>query len=293
MEQEKEGNEVSAEVKAESSLVARRESFVDRFESEHKPAEEPSLSVVSSDKEEKQEEQSAPSAVKEESAQTESVDKKLTTTEGMVRKEALDEERSRRKRQSQKIKELEKMVEELKANKTTSTDSETTEQGIDPKYEALRRENEALRSKRTTEDVAEKQQKQLEELEGNITKTDKELEDEGYPGFELSRLKVDKVLRQLLADEEIDEVDYLSPEKWKEVYIGKVFDSVANKFGYTKKVEILAEKLKNKEQAAKSVSNPGSKPASPKKEEEEESTPEKEQADYLAWRKQSSPKTRG
>ena len=298
-----EATEKDARIKTEKPVFGaevRRTEFLDHFDGSHASQQiqqesdaltvKGEQSVSSSDKEE-----SAKPVVKEEA-------KASSAPEGYVRKEALDEERSRRKRLSQKIKELEKTYDdkfrELSA-KVTQVPGDGVEKSGDVedlKVTELQNKLRELES-RLGETDEQKQRKAVEaqqaELNERIKKTDDVLRKEGFPGFKLAVREVDEYLRKLLVEEEIDDVDYLNPEKWMEVYREHIFPTVRQEFGLVEKNHIMNEKNKAKEAAARVTSATGIKQEDAKKvEEDNEATPDEERAEYLRFRQSTKPKMR-
>ncbi len=272
-----------------SKVEEQKSAFMERFEDRHTEKDEveqkePEAQPVST-------ENSASSSDKEEIAKPAEV----KTPEGYVRKEALDEERSRRKRESQKRKELEAKIAEFEKKlapiqATANAEPEETDQ---EKIE-LRNRLKALES-RLNDDEESKQRKAVEaqqnELNTKIKSTDESLRKEGYPGFKLAVMEVDSILKQMLANDEIDEYDYLDPNKWQEVYREKVYPVVREQFGIQDKKRILSEKLEAKTNAARVTSSTGIKQEESKKSDEEEAlTPDQEREEYMKFKRQSSPR---
>ncbi len=303
------GNEGQEEQKDEMARVhdveARKDAFMADFESRHLSAkdseEDKDASTEESATPAVKEEAAASAEKKDESVQTPKVeDKKSSVPEGYVRREALDEERSRRKRLSQQKKDLEALVQELKANagQPAATQSEDTAEEDEPEaVKALREENRRLKAEQMDRSKAKEQETAAEanaRIQKQISDVHKELTEEGYPGFKLGVQLVDQKLREMLKNEEIDEVDYRDPKLWKRVYVESIHAEVAKEFGFATKEAIKERKTGAKQNAAKVSSMSGSKDESKKQSDDEDkvSSPEQERDEYLKWKRQSTPKLR-
>lgn len=282
-------------------VEAQKQAFMDHFEKAHSPENQDD----ESDKSEASTEQEkpAPSAEKKDESVQKSKESEKQAPEGYVRKEALDEERSRRKRLSQKLKEFEQTYEqkmkdlEARISKPTSTQSEDTEEEADPKVKALQDEIRNLRElvskTETTKKISDAEERE-QRIAKQIADTDRALKDEGYPGFKLGVHLVDKKLKEMLLADEIDETDYQNPAKWKEVYISAVYSEVAEELGAAKKKTIMNEKTERKKDAAKVTGIVGVKGETKKEsdDEDEELTPEQEREQYLRFKNTVKPKLR-
>lgn len=277
-------------------IEAEKASFLDRFDDSHTIDQESADLAV-------REDQPVSSTVKEESAKPAAKEEvKASVPEGYVRKEALDEERSRRKRLSQKIKELEQTYEskfkDLETRMTSSKADSVEKSNASENAEVLSLQNK-LRDleSRLGETEDQKQRKAVEaqqaELNDRIKKTDEALRKQGYPGFKLAVREVDEHLRELLANDEIDDVDYLNPDKWMEIYKDKVYPTVKQEFGLVDKRQIMEDKTKAKEAAARVTSATGIRQETSKKSEDESDlTPDQEREEYLRFKRESSPRTK-
>lgn len=290
-------NSVAEENKQEKvpQEVARKEAFMAHFEEKHELAEKSEDPAASAEKQD----EPAASAAKDESAQKPKETPKAAP-EGYVRKEALDEERSRRKRLSQKLKDYETRLLELesKSGQSSATQSEdTAEEDMSDKERALIEENRMLKAAQLEREKA-KEQETVQEKQARINKqvseVDKELREQGYPGFRLGAQLVDQKLRALLQDEEIDFVDYQDPKMWKRVYLESIYADVAKEFGFATKQAITEKKNGAKELAAKAASIAGSKNEAKKKvdDEDEEFDARKDHEEAMKLRRDAAPKRR-
>lgn len=211
---------------------------------------------------------SGSSSVKEEVAKKTAADKETNVTK------ALHEEREKRKEANRRLKELraeyDQKIKEL---------SEKVEQAMKPKTEEvyggvddeLRAENLRLRKEREQELERRKQEdavKSQQALSERISKTTKELKEDGFPGFNLALARVDAAIAKRIEEGDILPEDAAKPETWKRVYMEDVYEEVASEFKETKKKDSLEQKLIAK-QKAKLVGNPGSNPVKDSVSEEE------------------------
>lgn len=294
-------------------VEARKNAFMAEFEARHGLSDdelEAKANAEEADAKEQLAEDSASPAVKEEQEVSpdkeapvqmpKAEDKKSSGPEGYVRKEALDEERSRRKRLSQKTKDLEARLKELESKLTVpaATQSEdTAEENLTEKERALLEENRRLKAEQMNVAAKEEQetaaQKQAR-IAKQVSEVDRELREEGFPGFRLGAGLVDQKLKEMLRDEEIDDHDYLDPKMWKRVYKEHVHSEVAQEFGVQTKRDVQERKTKAKENAAKVAPTGGAKDDVKKQsnEEDEEYSAEKERAEFFKFKRDSAPKLR-
>lgn len=189
-------------------------------------------------------------------------------------KKAVDDERERRKATqrrlnelkadyAQKFKDMEAKLEQLAKPKTDEVYG-----GADDDLRAenlrLRKEREQELERRKQEDAVKSQQA----LSERISKTTKELKEDGFPGFNLALTRVDAAIAKRIEEGDILPEDAAKPETWKRVYIEDVYEEVASEFKETKKKDSLEQKLIAK-QKAKLVGNPGSNPVKDSVSEEE------------------------
>lgn len=280
--------------KEEISLsLNNRDKFESQFESVHEQDSKESEEV--SEAPAVKEGQSDSSSVKEEvkggEPKEEIVDK---TTELLKNKEkALHEEREKRKQANLKLRELQERMKEFEkrladATPKASSDVQSETEDSETKTDKLRLKE---LEERVQKDAMQKEQEQATEkrkkLDESILQTDKALKDDGFPGFRIAINEVDKVLKQMFAEGEIEESDYLDPIQWKEVYKTKIYPEVASEFAPAQQEKTLKARMDKKKEAAKVPSAGGSKPEA--KVEATEDEPDTDDVkDYLKFRKKNS-----
>ncbi len=277
---------------------ARKSAFMDDFEGRHLAAKAEEAPEAKAE-EQPTDESAAPAVIAEPVASTEKKDESAptpkesakATPEGYVRKEALDEERSRRKRLSQKLKDVETRLQQLESGSVTppTTQSEDTVEELTERERALAEENRRLKAEQIERAKAKEQETVSDKqsnLEKQIAQVDKELRDDGFPGFKLGVHLVDRKMREMLQSEEIDDVDYLDPKMWKRVYVEAVHAEVAKEFGFATKQAIADRKNSAKQDAAKVSASAGAKAEQKKQSNDEdgELDPEKEREEYRKLR---------
>ncbi len=283
------------------SLVgASRAKFDEQFEKAH---EQTDSQESESEAAPVTEQQSDSSSVKEEvKGGAKPEDKPVDKTDELLKnkEKALHEEREKRKQANLKLRELQRQYDEKikafeeKLNAVVTPKAEAEESAdADPKVSALTKRLQEIEARdrqaemeRQQAEVAEKQKKLQEE----ISRTDKQLKEEGFPGFRYGVNRVDEVLKQMFQEGEIDESDYLDPTQWKEVYKTKIFEEVSAEFKAIQKEETIESRINKKKAAAKVSSNSGAKPDA--KKEDSETEPEVDSvAEYLKFRTNRSAKT--
>lgn len=192
--------------------------------------------------------------------------------------EALHEEREKRKQ--------EKIAREVAEEKIRFLESQLSA----PKEEEFLDETETLKRRVAMLEERDNQRKQLEELNRvkdqqqslkDIVKTvDKELTDEGYPGFEYCTSKVTEELQRMVEEDE-NNAAFLNPTGWKNVFKEKIFPNLRDSIAKTIKNTDVADKIKLKEGAG--LASHGSPPKP--KGEEKIKTPDELSEDYMEMRK--------
>jgi hypothetical protein len=268
-------NEPVKEVSADSSLADKRAAVYEKFKLQTaipaakeeavadavlKESESESTPVSADD--------SGSSSVKEDKAPVK------TVSELENQKKALHEEREKRKEANRRLKELRAEYDqkfkdmEAKLEQAAKPKVDEIYSGVDDELRAenlrLRKEREQDLERRKQEDAVKNQQA----LSERISKATKELKEDGYPGFNLSLIRVDAAIAKRIEEGDILPEDAAKPETWKRVYIEDVYEEVASEFKETKKKDSLEQKLIAK-QKAKLVGNPGSNPIKESSQEEE------------------------
>lgn len=217
----------------------------------------------------------------------------------LVSKKALDAEREKRKAKTlearqlsealsakdQAIAELQQRMKELesrtvapaKAGAPVAQDTEVTRQ-LAEENRRLKEENQ----KATAKAQAEAQAKASVEFEALVSKTHKELETAGFPGFSDFRVDVAHVLEGKVASGEL-EVNEITPEHWANAYKEVVYPSKRQIFVEQAKAEKDAAKKALKKNA-NMARNPGSAPSAP--DEEDHDAPQTPES-YLKFRQKS------
>jgi hypothetical protein len=291
-ENKQEVEQQEQKIEAPSLVTATRVKFDEQFAQAH---EKTDSQESESEAAPVTEQQSDSSSVKEEvkggaKPEEKAVDK---TDELLKNKEkALHEEREKRKQANLKLREIErqyaekfKALEEKLNAVVTPKDESVKDTESDPKVSALQKRLQEIEERNQQEEIASKQKKLQEE----ITKTDKNLKEEGFPGFRYAVNRVDEELKRMFAEGEIDESDYLDPTQWKEVYKTKIYDELASEFKAIQKQETIENRLNNKKAAAKVSSNAGAKPETKKVDEEAEPDTD-DVKEYLSFRKNRAAK---
>lgn len=260
------------------SLLARREAIYAAYDKQMQGSAEPDTSAPSTDSGQK-ESDSSEADVKEPHSESSSVkEEKLVETkkdaekDSVVPKAALDEERSRRKQATLKLREIQTQYEEkLKSfeRQLEEMKNKASDEAYEPKDET-RRELEALKGRLAADDSRRAQEAQVKaqsDLENKIIEVDKKLTEKGYPGFELATAKIQKAMVKRFNDGDLEREHLDDPKVWETVFVEDVFPELSSRFGLMKKSQTLEEK-KARKAGAGLVSDPGRAPE--KKEEKKE-----------------------
>lgn len=199
--------------------------------------------------------------------------------EKFVPLEALHEEREKRKQEKLAREALEEKLRLLESKLSAPKEEE---EFLD--------ETEVLKRRVAMLEEQDKQRKQLEELNQvkaqqqslkNIVKTvDKELADEGYPGFEYCTSRVTEELQRMVEEDE-NNTAFLNPTGWKHVFKEKIFPNLRDSIAKTIKNTEMTDKIELKKGAG--LASHGS-PAKPKGEEKVK-TPEELADEYMEMRR--------
>lgn len=215
--------------------------------------------------------------------------KKEDKKEKFVPYDALHAERMKRKAETDRAKAAEdraKALEETLAKiKQTEpepefiTDSDRKLYEMEVKLKAI----EMLEQNRHQREAEQKQRDLMGQLTTNIDRTDKDLSEEGYPGFGEAIGSVQKKLQQMAT--EIGEEDALlldNPAGWKKIYKEEIYPVMFEKFKTAIQKQSVDGKIELKKQAGL-VSSPGK--AEPKPKSDDDKSEDEIRADYLAMRK--------
>lgn len=269
-----------------NSLLARREALYAKYDAQQQKVTEPAKKsepeVVPEDKEAA----SSEADVKEPKPATPPVSeekKKEKGAEALVPKQALDEERSRRKQAVLKQRELEQRLKDIEDRLKAAPAQKADEaEDLDPREKELRelRARDAERAK--ADEAAKVQQAEAERTKRTKEATEK-LDSEGFPGFDLAINLIREEMIKMFNDAEIEEADFGREEMWHKVFKERVYaQHIAPRFGLAKRKKMLDDKLAAKEKAGL-VGSPGSAPED-KKEEKKEPTIEELNAAYIKER---------
>lgn len=174
--------------------------------------------------------------------------------------DALHQEREKRKAVQSRQRELETQlqvvmaeVKSLKEAKDTKTEVDV-EDIDDPFVEVarLRREMSEFKS-RDIQRESEVRRRDFETkskaLQNDISKTNDDLEKEGYPGFNMMLNSVTEKLTDLMDDNPQEATLLDNPEGWRKIYKEEIYPIIKEKFDKALKGEIIKEKEKLKSEA--------------------------------------------
>lgn len=273
---------MAEEVKETVEETDERQSIYADFEveqSQESGISAPEKKVEEAKEESKPETETVPEKETEQvEAKPETGEEKKEKQEKYVPLEALHEEREKRKQ--------EKLAREAAEEKLRHLESQLSA----PKEEEFLDETEVLKRRVAMLEERDNQRKQLEELNQvkaqqqslkDIVKTvDKELADEGYPGFEYCTSRVTEELQRMVEEDETNAA-FLNPTGWKRVFKEKIFPNLRDSIAKTIKNTEVVDKIKLKEGA--NLAGHGSPPKP--KGEEKVKTPEELADEYMEMRR--------
>lgn len=209
----------------------------------------------------------------------------------LVPLDALHAEREKRKAVQSRQRELETQLQAVmaevrilkEANKPLTGEVGDAED-IDPFEEVkkLRREMSELKSRdiqREQEGRKRDFETKSKALQNDLSKTNDDLEKEGYPGFNMMLNSVTEKLADLMNDDPQEAVLLDNPDGWKKIYKEEIYPIIKEKFGKALKEGSIREKEKLKSEA--NLIGSSGKTEKPVDKEDEDWTPE----DYLNSRR--------
>lgn len=227
-----------------------------------------------------------------ESEETLEAEPEVQADEKTVPLGALHEERERRKALQKDVEDLRTKFNQLMDDnqKLMEKKPDTQEVGLtddltdyeDPVVKKLYQQVKALtefKDKTVAEMQVNASDSEAKQVETDINTADRELKEEGYPGFSIAREMVKEKLRKL-PDTELRELDNL--EGWKKIYREECWPDIKKTFVPVETSDNTEKKIALKEKAGL-VAGPGKKPPDPKS--EDAKTEEQRYADYLTRRR--------
>lgn len=222
-------------------------------------------------------------------------EKQEAKKEKFVPYDALHAERIKRKAEAEARKAAEERAKQLEdqikrfsepKNDEPITDYDAEIINIKRELPSLKAELQAFKEiekQRQEREKNEAHEREYRKLQDNIGKTNKELQEAGYPGFSFALGRVTEILQSMKeAGREEEAFDLDNPEGWKKIYKESIFPDLRKEFEAGLRVAKDEEKKSLKSQAGLATV-PGR--SEPKPKSENEKTEAERNAEYIAERR--------